>query len=75
MAAKQPVQLYSVEECAMFLAISTKTMWRIIHQRKIATVRVNRRVLISEQGLMAYVESRTVAAFDPRKVARGILTD
>lgn len=55
MERKHPVQLFSVSDCAQFLGVSTKTIWRLIHSGKLPMVRVRRRVLVSEEALLRFV--------------------
>lgn len=64
MQYRKPPQLYSVPEAAKLLAVSTKTMWRLIYGRKITSVRINRRVLVSEDAICDFIESMKQHAVD-----------
>jgi excisionase family DNA binding protein len=69
MKRKDPVQLLSVKDCAKLLSISEKSLWRLIHQRRITVVRINRRVLISEIAIKEFTERHTVQRIDSDSLA------
>lgn len=73
MKRENPLQMLSVKESARLLAISVKSLWRLIHYRRIAVVRINRRVLISEVELKQFLERHTVDRIDPDSLADDML--
>ena len=75
MAETNPPQLYSVAECAKFLSVSIKTMWRLIYARKITTVRINRRVLISDEAIREFVDAAKQESVDAKTRVNRILRD
>jgi excisionase family DNA binding protein len=70
---KKPIELLAVKDCAKLLGISLKSMWRIIHQRRLSVVRINRRVLISPDALMDFVSRHTVEKIDFKRLSDDIL--
>lgn len=52
--------LLNVQEAASYLHISTSTLYRWVHQKKIEYVKIGSRVLFSEDILKQFVEQNTV---------------
>lgn len=67
-------KLLSISEAAESLNISQRHLREEIRQRKLAHVRLGRRVLVSEADLQKYLASRTVVAVDPKSIAREMLS-
>ena len=66
-------RLLSVEETAQLLGVSRKTVRRLVDQRKITFVRIQRRVLISVDSVEEYLERNTVRRIDTQEIARKFL--
>lgn len=73
MTEPESFQLRSVKEAAGLLGISVKTMWRLIDQRRIATVRFNRRVLVSNQAIEEFAKRHTISSIDAKALAQRML--
>ena len=63
-------KLFSVKAAADYLGVSLKTMWRLIHSRQIAFIRINRRVLISTDAMNEFIQANTIKKLDPESLAR-----
>jgi len=63
----------NVSTTAGALGVATKTVWRLINQRKISFYRIGRRVLISREQLAEFLREREISAFDAGKEARDLL--
>lgn len=61
--AKEPRLLHSVEEATERLGIGRTTMYRLIRDAAIDSVRVGHRRLIPESALVAYIDR--IAGTDP----------
>ena len=55
----QPI-LYNVAQVANMLQIGQRSVRRLLAERKIPTVRIGRRVLISSAGLAEFIRSNTI---------------
>ncbi len=55
-------RLLTVDEAAVFLAISPKTLWTITNRRDVACVRIGGAVRYQKSDLLAFVEARRVGA-------------
>lgn len=71
----QPVtRLRSVPDVAELCQVSTKKIWRDIYERKLGTIRLGRRVLVSEEQLHEYLSAAEVPRLDAVEIARRILS-
>lgn len=52
--------LLNVQETACYLHISTSTLYRWVHQKKIKFVKVGSRVLFSQDDLNEFINNNTV---------------
>ncbi|HEY9787977.1 MAG TPA: helix-turn-helix domain-containing protein [Candidatus Obscuribacterales bacterium] len=71
--SQSPVKTYTVDEFAQTVGISRTKAWKEIHQRRIAYVRLGRRILITQQQLDEYLKRNEVPAFDAKSAANKIL--
>ena len=65
--------LMTVPQLAKKLAVSTKTAWRLIHQRRIGFHKVGRRITVSQTQLNQYLQKTEVVPIDAEAVARQII--
>jgi len=63
----------SVPEVAQALGCSERVIWGEIHARRLAHLRVRRRVVVTVEQLQAYVDRNSVAVFDAKDFARQAL--
>lgn len=52
--------LLNVQEAASYLRISTSTLYRWVHQKKIKYVKIGSRVLFSQDSLDEYINNNTI---------------
>lgn len=52
--------LLNVQEAAYYLHISTSTIYRWVHQKKIKHIKIGSRVLFSNDDLKEFVNNNTV---------------
>jgi excisionase family DNA binding protein len=68
----QPEQVYSVPDTSKLLNCSERTIWRLIDERKIGHVKINRRVGVTRKQIDAYLQANTVHPIDAGKIASKI---
>jgi excisionase family DNA binding protein len=61
--------LLSVPEVARHLRVSTKTIWNLIGDGSLVTIRVGRRVLVRDSDLTSFIEARVERRQPKAKVA------
>lgn len=52
--------LLNVQEAASYLRISTSTLYRWVHQKKIKHVKIGSRVLFSQEYLDEFIKNNTI---------------
>ncbi|MBS1991697.1 MAG: helix-turn-helix domain-containing protein [Cyanobacteria bacterium SZAS LIN-3] len=52
----------SVPEAAAYAGIGKTTMWRAVYAREVETIRIGRRVLISQKALDDWLAKQTIPA-------------
>jgi excisionase family DNA binding protein len=55
------VHFYTVAQAAQILRLSNKTIWHLINQDKLQTVRLSRKTVITDESLMDYLKERATA--------------
>ena len=65
MTTRAALRLYTVPETAEILRVSVPTLYRYIRGGKLKAVRVsNRKTLVAEEDLLAFVESHKTSEFE-----------
>jgi len=57
--AKSNLQLYTVRDAAKLLDMSEHTIRRLIKQRKLAVVRIEQRIMLTESGIAHLIKRNT----------------
>ena len=57
--AKSNFQLYTVRDAAKLLDMSEHTIRRLIKQRKLAVVRIEQRIMLTESGIAHLIKRNT----------------
>lgn len=57
--AKSNLQLYTVRDAAKLLDMSEHTIRRLIKQRKLAVVRIEQRIMLTESGIAHLIKRHT----------------
>jgi excisionase family DNA binding protein len=57
--AKSNLQLYTVRDAAKLLDLSEHTIRRLIKQRKLAVVRIEQRIMLTESGIAHLIKRNT----------------
>lgn len=52
--------LLNIQETASYLRISTSTLYRWVHQKKIKFVKIGSRVLFAQETLEEFIKSKTI---------------
>lgn len=52
--------LFNIQETASYLRISTSTLYRWVHQKKIEFVKIGSRVLFAQETLEEFIKSKTI---------------
>jgi len=52
--------LLNIKEATSYLRISTSTLYRWVHQKKIKHVKIGSRVLFSQEYLDKFIENNTI---------------
>ncbi len=65
--AKSNLQLYTVRDAAKLLDMSEHTIRRLIKQRKLAVIRIEQRIMLTESGIAHLIKRNTYPT--PRAVS------
>lgn len=57
--AKSNLQLYTVRDAAKLLDMSEHTIRRLIKQRKLAVVRIEQRIMLTQSGIAHLIKRNT----------------
>lgn len=60
--AKSNLQLYTVRDAAKLLDMTEHTIRRLIKQRKLAVVRIEQRIMLTESGIAHLIKRNTYPA-------------
>lgn len=65
-----PDQMYSLKEAAKLLGVSYYTIWREVKQKKIASVKLGKEILVAGEAIIKFLRPPMNIIYNPNEISR-----